>query len=304
MNFYIMKEASKKVITEFVYCEVEDITHNLHVVTLLDIFQNGLIDTIMKELREKYPIYEYTVLPGFFNTDYTFIIKNEKMILYKDGSKLCTIRKDTAKNWIPVFRDWEQLKIHYLYSPELLNFQDKKENQIYKMFEKRFNSGGRLTEEDYRIPEHYGLFLSDRHETDVWHRPDKPAYIKYLNFLNNLSVKFIVSKEFNKWNVCIQLPYVRKTILAGFSSEKKTMFALREWILKNQNHLKNFAVITKNYSKIMTELQANRSLTNSYADYLERLELNDPSKDWWLINPIELKNSLKKSYDSVASKVN
>ena len=56
MNFYIMKEASKKVITEFVYCEVEDITHNLHVVTLLDIFQNGLIDTIMKELREKYGV--------------------------------------------------------------------------------------------------------------------------------------------------------------------------------------------------------------------------------------------------------
>lgn len=302
MNFYIIKEASQKIITDFVYCEVEDMTHNLHVITILDVFQDEIMDTIMNELREKYPIYEYTTLPGFFDTDYTFIMKCDKLILYKDGSKLCTVRKSTVKNWLSVFQNWELLKIHYLYSSELLNFQDKKESQLYKMFEKRFNNGDGLTKEDYRVPEHYGLFLSDYHETDVWHRPDKPAYVKHLDLPNNLSVKFIVSKEFNKWNVCIQLPYVRKTILGGFTSERKAMNALRKWILKNQEHLKEFAVTTKNYEKIMAELQAGSSFIKSYSDYLKYLGLNDPSKDWWLINSNELESSLKKSYNDARNK--
>lgn len=104
MNFYIIKEASKKIITDFVYCEVEDMTHDLHVITILDVFQDEIMDTIMNELREKYPIYEYTTLPGFFDTDYTFIMKGDKLILYKDGSKLCTVRKSTVKTGSLFFR--------------------------------------------------------------------------------------------------------------------------------------------------------------------------------------------------------
>ena len=122
MDFYILKEKPKKIITDFVYCRDTCGSDNLNILTVLNAFQEGIVNEIIVELKERFPIYEDTNLPGFFKTDYTFVMKNGKLILYKGDNKMCTVRKETAGNWISAFQNWEQLKIHYLYSPELLAF--------------------------------------------------------------------------------------------------------------------------------------------------------------------------------------
>lgn len=301
MDFYILKEKPKKIIADFVYCRDTCGSDNLNILTVLNAFQEGIVNEIIVELKERFPIYEDTNLPGFFKTDYTFVMKNGKLILYKGGNKMCTVRKETAGNWISAFQNWEQLKIHYLYSPELLAFQEEKESEIYNILEKRFNSGSDLTEEDYLITEHYGLFLDDSHEADIWSRPGKPAYSKYLNMQDNLFVEFIIYKDSGKWGACMQLPYIRLQILGGFTSEKKAMKELREWISRNEEHLKDFAKTIKKYKKITDELQTGGPFIKSYNYYFEFLELNDPAKDWWLIDQAELKDSLKRIYDKAVT---
>ena len=96
MDFYILKEKPKKIIADFVYCRDTCGSDNLNILTVLNAFQEGIVNEIIVELKERFPIYEDTNLPGFFKTDYTFVMKNGKLILYKGGNKMCTVRKETA----------------------------------------------------------------------------------------------------------------------------------------------------------------------------------------------------------------
>lgn len=89
MDFYILKEKPKKIITDFVYCRDTCGSDNLNILTVLNAFQEGIVNEIIVELKERFPIYEDTNLPGFFKTDYTFVIKNGKLILYKGDNKMC-----------------------------------------------------------------------------------------------------------------------------------------------------------------------------------------------------------------------
>lgn len=75
------------------------------------------------------------------------------------------------------------------------------------------------------------------------------------------------------------------------------MKELREWISRNEERLKDFANTIKKYKKITDELQTGGPFIKSYKYYFEFLGLNDPAKDWWLIDQAELKNSLKRIYD-------
>ena len=57
----------------------------------------------------------------------------------------------------------------------------------------------------------------------------------------------------------------------------------------------------KKYQKIINELQVGGPSIKSFKDYFEFLGLNNPAKDWWLIDQVELKDSLKRIYDKAVA---
>lgn len=292
---YILRKKGT-LIEDYIY--FENVNTNEFIDRVLVKFKDKLVDELFLELKKEYPVHMTTVFPQFLSTDYTFVIGKSNLTIYEYGKKLCIVKEDTVSQWRNVFKNQEVLEKHYLYDDEMLNINYKKRPNMYRDMEKKFNQGGALTASDFEEPKHMNLLLSNEHVVDVWHRYDKPSYVKNLSLGSGMTVKFILAKEYSKWRIYIQLPYIRKRALfEEFTSEKKAMEALRKWIIQEEEHLRELASITLQYNKLVDELKEKTCTIHTLSEYYDMLDLRSTQKNWWILDSDELKKNIQEYYN-------
>ena len=212
-----------------------------------------------KELSEICPSWyretETAVLNNVYS-DYGYVIRNGKLYVYNSGVLLFSVKRDTAAIWLFVIRNLTRCYWTYLYDKEKMSVAYEKSKSMFSMLKKKIEKGYTADELEKELcPKDFcPLILDNYHCMDVWYREKQPAYIKTLQ-IEGRTIEFIVSMQFNKWRVYLQLPYIRVSILQKYKSEQEAVQHLRQFILSADSlELTRFADVFEYVKKKLKEV--------------------------------------------------
>lgn len=131
-------------------------------------------------------------------------------------------------------------------------------------------------------------------------------------------IKFIASLEFGKWEVAIQLPYIRIPLsVQSARTETGVMKNLREYIKNNENALRDFLLVSNKYDEVKKQMISDSGITSiadvevnnmkSFGDYIRQFENYVKDKNWlfqtshFSINRAIV--NLREEYDRLVTKV-
>lgn len=175
--------------------------------------------------------------PDDYMQEYAYVVKSGKLKIYNYGKLIITITKDTAADWERFTNDFSNISNQMLYSDELLALDFNREPQMYKTLSEMAENHKPFEDIPSKYRKYY--YLDNYNTVDVWDRPGRPAFQKYLRVSNGddaSKVTFILQHGDDtyreQWKVFLQLPYIRVQILCGnrFTSQKKAVEHLRSLI--------------------------------------------------------------------------
>ena len=185
------------------------------------------------------------------------MIRSGKLYVYNNGDLFFSVKRETSDVWLYVIRNLSRCYWTYLYDKEKMSIGYEKSKSMFSMLEKKIEKGCTTDELEKELcPEDFcPLIFEDYHCMDVWYREKQPAYIKTLH-IEGRKIRFIVSMQFNKWKVYLQLPYIRVPILQKYNSEKVAVQHLRQFILSvDTPELTRFADIFEYVKEKMREVE-------------------------------------------------
>lgn len=224
--------------------------------------------------------------------DYGYVLKGDLLKVYNYGKLFITITRDTAAEWVYLCDNEHLIDDSLLYSDEKLTYEYSKKFSVYRYLQKQLDAGTKAVDIVFSVKRYSYMDLSDYHTMDVWYRSDSPAYLKFLKFKNiAYKIKFIVSLEFGKWRVAIQLPYIRITLsVQPARSEAKIMKNLREYIKNNEDALRDFLLVSNKYHEVKMQMLSDSGMTGmadievnnmkSFVEYREQFESFVKDKNW------------------------
>lgn len=217
---------------------------------------------------DKYDFSEY----GYLYDTVTGILK-----VYTFGKLLYTVKPNDREKYLYIFRNYENIwtAIHYDHDAfkYIVNWPDK---------ELLLNADMATLQEWNEYGQKPHLILDDNHSIDVWHREDRPAYVKRLSYRGsniNLSVNFYAHKfsdQVKSWQCCVQLPWIRVNLFNNFfSSEGAVMKHLREFISANEDKIIRFMQVNNDVSQIISEKDPDKA-----KDYITNLDSEFEKASW------------------------
>ena len=226
---------------------------------ILEAFANGteqvLLDSMIKGMTLLQQEDIASIHPGWYRkkgkvpagasyAEYGYALNGGVLFIYYYGNLLFSATRETADKWLFVVRNLRRCYNTYLYSQSMLEIDYGQKRKMFSGLKSRIEDG-LLPEEldmELRPPEYVPVILDDVHLVDVWHREDKPAYIKRLH-INGRIINFIAAKHFSKWQISMQLPFIRSPILSEHNSEKGAMTELRDFVRSHLDELDRFAEV-------------------------------------------------------------
>lgn len=222
------------------------------------------LDSLAKETWHYHRAEIAQIWPGWYRkvgkksrnrtyAEYGYVLRGENLYVYSCGDRLFTVNHGTADIWLKVIRQLERFEKTHLYSERRMEMQYDQEKRMFSMLQKRIDEGVLFESlEEELIPKDFEpLLLDDYHCVEVW-RMDRVSYKKPLRIKGH-EIVFFAERDYGKWRVLIQLPYVRNEILYGYANEKRAMEALRGFIREHQEELERFAVIFEYIKRLLKE---------------------------------------------------
>ena len=219
--------------------------------TLITAFSENRFEQWVEETNKEYPEYKQEcedIQLGWYRGNknrnyveeygYEYDKQRDILNIYYYGKKVAVVTKENVSKWLLVANNEGHLF-------DVLCYDEKKMHTEYCL-EKLYKM---LSEMDLQQiqkavntkPEHI-FEVEDYHMVDVWHRPERPSYIKEVKIRSTgRKITFICSGERNKWNIYIQLPYVRICVLSGYASETAAMKGLRNLLRQRADEFVSFA---------------------------------------------------------------
>mgnify|MGYP000611285042 CR=1 FL=1 len=220
-----------------------------------------------------------------FYEEYGYVLRNPKepkLVVYHHGKRLFALSRKEAPRWLYFVQNLSKLIDGWIYSQEKLNYEWENYGAMFHFIEEKIKLGMDEKELHYYMRENREplSFFSDSHLMDAWYRPEKPAYQKVWKKGMN-TVEFIVSKEWNKWQVYVQLPFCRSRIMQEYTSEKQACRALLQLIKEQEPWLINFAKISTYFTEISEKIREGKTELKEVEIYLKEQEKSNP---WFLEN--------------------
>lgn len=261
---------------------------------ILTAFHQGRAEMYLRELYEKmshqaqkdikriYPEwYRKTAYTGKqdYIAEYGYVLQDKSLIVYNYGKKLFDTTQENAYIWLFVVKNFKRFIDTYLYSEERLDINYCNEKKMFAMLSERIAKGCTIEELDKELRpiEFMPMLLRDDHCMDVWYRPERPAYKKILQ-IGNRKITFIVSKSYGKWEIHIQLPYVRVGLLKKYPSESETMDALRSFCGEKRVLLERYAEVFVYVETLFKAVKKDRNF--DFAGCEEKLEQMYKEQPW------------------------
>lgn len=228
--------------------------------------------------------------------EYAYVLKGDKLHIYYRGNRLFTVDRGTADIWLKVVRQLERFEKTHLYSESRMEMQYDQEKRMFSMLQGRIDEGisFELLEEELQPKDFEPFLLDDYHCTEMW-QMDRVSYKKPLRVKGH-EVVFVAARDYGKWNVLIQLPYIRNGILHGYTSEKRAMDALRSFIREHQEEWERFAVVFEYVKALLKEAceQENFDLKAAKQKILD-MYLEEP---WYCASSFKPENIIREIYDA------
>lgn len=185
--------------------------------------------------------------------EYAYVLRNDKLHVYCRGGRLFTVNRGTAAIWLKVIKELERFEKTHLYSESKMEMQYEQEKTMFSMLQGRIDGGisFEVLEAELVAKDFEPLILEDYHCAEMW-QMERVSYKKPLRVKGH-EVVFIAARDYGKWNVLIQLPYIRNGILHGYTSEKRAMDALRSFIREHQEEWERFAVVFEYVKALLKE---------------------------------------------------
>ena len=169
---------------------------------------------------------------------YVYNVCSRSLNVYHRGELLFHVTKDEYSKYEYIFKHYYELQDYLDYRPNILAYdRDFRRN-------KRTLRKLSLTEiKNIPLNNEY-IEITDSLLMDCFHRLDRPSYVKCVKNKDSMTIaEFIVSKEYGKWNICFQLPYIRVSVAGGLRSEKACMDKIRKIVSDNYDEFLELILI-------------------------------------------------------------
>ena len=171
-------------------------------------------------------------ISDFVEYGYLYNIKTNILKVYYCGKLLYTIKNEEFEKYLYFFENDWAISTYLSYDKEKMNYDYTK---VPSLIKKASMSDLEL----YEVLSHdVRMELDDTHSCLPGHDPSFEHYVYKKFFTTSRFLKsgegicFICEKRYKKWDVLVQLPYVRVTLATSFSSEKKAVEFIRQEIRK------------------------------------------------------------------------
>lgn len=242
----------------------------------------------------------------FYSYTYEYSLKTGTLKVYTSGDLYVTVKREEYEKYLFYFKNDSAIS-HYLhYNPETMEYDYKKPikkiiknsslEDLQQFFEESKKERLEL-ENAHRVLAGHFRTLSDYEScyvysknflTSDYYHSDKRGYQK--------KVPFIVEKPYRstKWDVLVQLPYIRVPVASGFSSEKKAVEHIRSIIKQvGVDKLLRFGEVSNTLSCFYKE---NRY--DELQEYISQLEESYQKSPWYIpggsFTPKEIRNHYMK----------
>lgn len=202
-------------------------------VDLIEEFDNFEISDFVKNKDNKNNYFE----------DYNYIYDTKRKILklYYSGVLLYSISISDLELYRFVFENDEILY-------KIFSFNQKKrtmDNDFVKEFKKYLKTGCTILDLKNKISSFKSrLFINSCNIEDCWNE----SYKKVVEDMDyNDILTFIISKEFGKYSLSIQFPYIRKSISRNISSARKAESMISDILKNNEDDILVLNEIFKMY---------------------------------------------------------
>lgn len=213
------------------------------------------------KIRKEFLIKNKSNINEYF-LDYTYMYDINKKILkvYSYGELLYSIRKEDIQLYKFLFNN-NELFYSICYNSKTASL-DKDFNKEIKKVMRKNPSIEDLKNIHHKEPK---IFISTGKIGDVWDN----SYKKLVKDKKSYIATFIIMESFGKYELLIQLPFIRNCIFKGTSSPKSCEKKLIEIVKSNTDKLINFkkaCYLYQKYEKNIKELD----LTLSYEELEDR----------------------------------
>lgn len=178
--------------------------------------------------------------------EYGYLYKENTGVLhvYNYGKLLYKISPEERKKYLYLLSHERGIMNILTYDPEKLEYNEKKVTR--KKIEKLS-----LADMQELVKKWRKMDCDDMPVVDTYNRivvgssMECPAYARDVSFGRGKCLEFIVEKDriSNKWDILIQLPYMRAIVRRGFSSEKSATEGIRNIVKDNVERLARTAEI-------------------------------------------------------------
>lgn len=225
-------------------------------------------------------------------SDYAYVLRGKKLYVYYFGRRLFSTDRDHAGAWAEVARKLGRFEDRYIYSEDLLDYDWTKGSGMFRELAGKIESGMTYSdlEKDLR-PENFApAILEDYHTIAAGYTDRNPIYQKRWK-KGDAAVTFITEKKGNKWNVCIQLPYIRMPVLTYYTSEKAAVNAIRDLVKEKETEMVRFSNV---FQRVQDCMYGKGKLKQMIIDLEEEAEVHPWYGSRSFFSPKKIKRELEK----------
>lgn len=223
----------------------------------------------------------------FYSYTYEYNLKTGTLKVYTSGDLSVTVKRDEYEKYLFYFENASAISHYLRYDPEIMEYDLKKPiktiiknsslEELQQFFEEskkerlEVENAHRVLAGHFRgsnVYESSFVYSKDFRTSDYYHS-SKRGY--------NKKVPFIVEKPYmsTKWNILVQLPYIRVSVASGFSSEKKAVEHIRSIIKQvGVDKLLRFGEVSNTLSRFYKENKYDE--LSEYISHLEELYTKEP----------------------------
>ena len=201
---------------------------------------------------KKYDFMEY----GYLYEENTGILR-----VYIFGKLLYKVSPEEREKYLYLFSNENEIMDILTYDSEKLAYDEKKVTR--KIIEDLSLANLKELVKEWRVKNEDMVVVGTCNYVVAGHSREYPVYARSVSFGNEKCLEFIIAKDriSNKWDILIQLPYIRAIVRGRFSSEKSAAKVLRDIVKNNVKLLARTAEIINNI--------------RFYTDYTDKLNKED-----------------------------
>lgn len=254
---------------------------------------------------EKAYMKKFGSLDGWFAVDYTYIfdLTKNKLIIYYFGKKYLAFDLFNVDTLIYLFKNYVSISNNICYDEKELNYKyDRFKNTINRLIKEGNFTIEELSRLNYNEER---IVVNCNHCIDFWTDEFTKSYKYFVEIENSNDFGRIVIinssgkyNRFKKWNLYIQTSFSRKHIGLTFSSEKRAIKWLKEFVKNNINELKKFNEQEKYINlgkKQLDNMLVNDNIYNDFWKYWEGLNIK--KYDNTFLKEGEIKNNFWRLID-------